>query len=253
MERGHPPPSPGGCPRPAPLAVDPARRRRLRRRPGRRDGIAGHGRGPARLGRCPGPRRRRPDRRGARGLGRRGPTGRQDHPRAWSPVGSGPWRTSSTMLLATGLLAGHLIPAGPARADDPARSKMPAASSRPAAADGVRRVVEKPGSQEKLTIHGRVLDPDGKPFAGAKVYAYVPGRQRSSDAFFAPSPKPDAISHADGRFQFTIPDPGLSRDHVQETLGSPEGRGAGPRIRAGLVGRRLGGRRSRPDAQAGQG
>ena len=137
-----------------------------------------------------------------------------------------------TMLLATGLLAGHLIPAGPARADDPARSKMPAASSRPAAADGVRRLVEKPGSEEKLTIHGRVLDPDGKPFAGARVYAYVPDPDGRATPSSPRAPKPDAISHADGRFQFAIPDPGFSRDHVQERWEDPMvaalARGFGP-------------------------
>ncbi len=73
-----------------------------------------------------------------------------------------------TMLVATGLLAGHLIPAGPARADDPARSKMPAARRRPSTSSPPAGSL---GGTDRLTIRGRVLDPDGKPFAGAKVYA----------------------------------------------------------------------------------
>ena len=120
------------------------------------------------------------------------------------------------MLLATGLLAGHLIPAGPARADDPARSKMPAAaalrSSPPA---------QKPRPEDRLTIRGRVLDPDGKPFAGAKVFAYVNDDPRSSDAFFAAVPKPDAVSHADGRFELAIPHPGFNTLQVQATWSHP--------------------------------
>ena len=120
------------------------------------------------------------------------------------------------MLLATGLLAGHLIPAGPARADDPAQSKMPAAaalrSSPPA---------QKPRPEDRLTIRGRILDPDGKPFAGAKVFAYVNDDPRSSDAFFAAVPKPDAVSHADGRFELAIPQPGFNTLQVQATWSHP--------------------------------
>ena len=78
LERGDPAPSPGQRPRPAPLPIDPAWRRGLRRRPGGRDGVSGHGRGPARVAQCRGPRSSRSG--WSCGLGRSGRTGREDHP-----------------------------------------------------------------------------------------------------------------------------------------------------------------------------
>ncbi len=125
-----------------------------------------------------------------------------------------------TMLVATGLVAGHLVPAGPVRADDPARSKMPAASSRPAAAPGARRPDSKAGPEDRLTVRGRVLDPDGRPFAGARIYLYRLD-PRDGEALFNDPPAPDAVSQGDGRFQFTIPNPGLQTNQVGPNWGDP--------------------------------
>ncbi len=105
---------------------------------------------------------------------------------------------AAILLLAAGLLAPHLIPAGPVRADDPARS-MPR-SSRPSS------VAPKKAAEEPLTVRGRVLDPAGKPFAGARVYAYRPDPRGD---VFTSAPPPEAISDADGRFQFTPAEPGV--------------------------------------------
>src|SRR5581483_7395772 len=59
-----------------------------------------------------------------------------------------------------------------------------------------------PEAQKQTTVRGRVLDPDGKPIAGAKVYLLYwnfPGRPLGK----AP-PKVWAETGPDGRFSFTV-------------------------------------------------
>ena len=123
----------------------------------------------------------------------------------------------AALLLSVGLAAGHLIPAGPARADDPARpaSRPAAAAPRPAP------TAPKPAAEGMLAISGRVLDPDGKPFPRARIYAYRPD-PRDGEALFAPgSPAPDATSDADGRYRFETPDPGFQTLQTQATWTHP--------------------------------
>ncbi len=71
-----------------------------------------------------------------------------------------------------------------------------------------------------LTVHGRVVDPDDKPFAGAKVYSY---RQlpREVDVFGLEPPKPDAISGVDGRFRFQIAGTGSLTPQERESWSHP--------------------------------
>jgi RNA polymerase sigma factor (sigma-70 family) len=118
-----------------------------------------------------------------------------------------------TVLLATSLVAGHLVPVGPAKADDPARS-MPRAA-RPSTLE------PKDEAEETVAIRGRVLDPDGEPFAGAKIYAYRHDRRRREGLFAPGLPAPDATSDADGRFEFATPDPGLRTLQVQAHWAHP--------------------------------
>ncbi len=123
-----------------------------------------------------------------------------------------------TVLLAIGLVAGHLLPAGPVRADDPARTtgRPSAPAVRPSLPEAKAKVEETP------TVRGRVIDPDGKPFAGAKVYVYRPDPRPGDDVVFAPgAPVPDAISDADGRFQFAMPEPGFQERRVPERWSNP--------------------------------
>ena len=124
----------------------------------------------------------------------------------------------ATLLVTIGLTAGHLVPAGPAKADDPARAMF--RPSRPRRAPlGPRKKVVMEGS---LTIRGRVLDPDGKPFAGARSTLIGTTGPADADIFFAPGPpRPIATSDADGRFQFAIPDPGFDTLQVQATWTHP--------------------------------
>ncbi len=53
--------------------------------------------------------------------------------------------------------------------------------------------------QNSVIFHGRVLDPDGKPFAGAKVYLHF-----FRDTMGPKSPQQRATTATDGRFRFTV-------------------------------------------------
>src|SRR5262249_52606423 len=73
-----------------------------------------------------------------------------------------------------------------------------------------------------LAIRGRVLDPNGKPFAGARIYSYRPYMGRNSDPLFTPGPPaPEATSDADGRFQFAMSEPGFETLQAQATWTHP--------------------------------
>jgi RNA polymerase sigma factor (sigma-70 family) len=64
-----------------------------------------------------------------------------------------------------------------------------------------------------LEVHGRVLDPEGKPFAGAKLYLSSPKPGK------APLPV-RATSGSDGRFEFTAGAAELAPDSTEERRGS---------------------------------
>jgi protocatechuate 3,4-dioxygenase beta subunit len=68
-------------------------------------------------------------------------------------------------------------------------------------------------SPDSATVSGRVLDPDGKPIAGAKVYLWHYGPKDE----VAVSER--AKSDADGRFQFTFPRSQLSKAHPDQPVG----------------------------------
>jgi hypothetical protein len=98
-----------------------------------------------------------------------------------------------SLLLAAGLLAGgstlltQQTQAAKATASTQVQPDKPAVQAAPPAADQ-----EEPN--EPLEVSGKVLGPDGKPFAGAKVYA------SAGDARNSPVKTDEA-----GRFQFKIP------------------------------------------------
>jgi RNA polymerase sigma factor (sigma-70 family) len=135
------------------------------------------------------------------------------------------------LLFAASLVAPHLVPTTPVKAGDGAAvQSTPAAVSAPPAQ--TRTSPKQPVEPEhSLAVFGRVLDPDNKPFAGAKVYSY---RQlpREVDIFALLPPAPDAISDADGRFRFQIADPGFLSLQEQATWSHPTvaaiARGFGP-------------------------
>jgi len=131
--------------------------------------------------------------------------------------------TVVVLLVAASLVAPHLVPAKPAKAGDggPARSTVAVASPpQPAQAPSPKQPADPVEPERSLTVSGRVLDPDNKPFAGAKVYSYrhLP---REFDIFAVGLPKPDAISDTDGRFRFQVADPGFLSLQEQATWSHP--------------------------------
>jgi RNA polymerase sigma factor (sigma-70 family) len=132
----------------------------------------------------------------------------------------------ATVLLATSQVAVHLIPSGPARAGDPVRPTP--RRSPPAARQSAPE--KKANREQSLAIRGRVLDPDGRPFAGAKIYAYRPDPR--GDAFI-PAPVPDAISDAGGGFQFNLADSGLQALHQPPAWSQPTVVALAPRFGPG--------------------
>jgi RNA polymerase sigma factor (sigma-70 family) len=80
-----------------------------------------------------------------------------------------------------------------------AAPRMPKAPAAPAAVPDRARAVEPAEPGETIGYQGRVLDPDGKPFAGAAVYLV------SYDLKHSENPPIRATSDADGRFRFDVP------------------------------------------------
>jgi protocatechuate 3,4-dioxygenase beta subunit len=103
-------------------------------------------------------------------------------------------RIATAVVLAVGVMAGaslwaqQVLP--PKDADKaPARSSPPSKESAPGAAAGKK-------VRDTFAYKGRVLGPDGKPFAGAKLYLVWPSADQKAPAVRATTGK-------DGRFEFT--------------------------------------------------
>ncbi|HUY90176.1 MAG TPA: carboxypeptidase regulatory-like domain-containing protein [Pirellulales bacterium] len=100
------------------------------------------------------------------------------------------------------------------KADEKAQTKAPAAKPKPAAVapagEAEAAKTEAPDSSPKATglttLRGHVLDPDGKPLAGAKVYLSYPARgQLESELLGA--------SNAEGAFEFHFDTSKFDRSH----------------------------------------
>jgi RNA polymerase sigma factor (sigma-70 family) len=61
----------------------------------------------------------------------------------------------------------------------------------------------KSADKDSFTVRGRVLDPDGKPFAGANLYLAKPASLFRDE--YKPALSQQAISGSDGRFRFAVP------------------------------------------------
>ncbi len=130
--------------------------------------------------------------------------------------------TVAALLVAAGLVAPHLVPAGPAKAGPggPIQTTHTVDSSPEAPASGPPQAAVTNDPERLLTVHGRVLDPDGKPLVGAKVYSYRPLGPRD-DFFFEGPPVLAATSGAGGEFQYQVADPRLQALEVRETWKNP--------------------------------
>jgi hypothetical protein len=95
------------------------------------------------------------------------------------------------------------------RADNPAVVAAPAAdpTKPPAAVAALPPTAVVAQDPSKPPVHGRVLDPDGKPVAGTKLF--LPANQASITGMIAQlfSPRAVAMSDTDGRFAFTAESP----------------------------------------------
>jgi RNA polymerase sigma factor (sigma-70 family) len=108
--------------------------------------------------------------------------------------------TVGVLLVALGLIGSHTIPAGRAQAGDedatgtqqPAPKPAPAPSPKPTQPEIEDRA-------NPFTFAGIVLDPDGKPFAGAKLTVEGTGVKDTAH------PPVRAASGTDGRFRFECP------------------------------------------------
>jgi RNA polymerase sigma factor (sigma-70 family) len=108
-------------------------------------------------------------------------------------------KTATALLVAVSLVAGAVALTQTVTAADKAVKQPPAAASaQPPAAEAKLPAAD---DKDSITYGGRVLGPDGRPVAGAKLYltpAIVYHNQRSS------SPE-EAATGADGRFAFKAP------------------------------------------------
>jgi RNA polymerase sigma factor (sigma-70 family) len=117
----------------------------------------------------------------------------------WEVVGVGKAKLATALLLVASLMtgAGWWASRGP--------EVQAVASPPPAAKQGVDRPrADSPPKQKvpAVEVGGRVLDPDGKPLAGARLYWYSTVLRRES---FREAHDPKRTSAADGRFRFPIP------------------------------------------------
>ncbi len=95
--------------------------------------------------------------------------------------------TTAAVLAAVAFASAGVIAAGKAPGK-PETDPTPAAQANPAAKDA-------PAKDDLIDVRGIVLSPDGKPVAGATVYAVQP------------APVPETTSGPDGRFHLRVPHP----------------------------------------------
>jgi RNA polymerase sigma factor (sigma-70 family) len=115
----------------------------------------------------------------------------------------------ATCLLVTGWAIHRAGPSQPTAPLHDPLSPFPtedrAARAAPADLAVSRRAAPRDGSDAPVEVSGRVLDPGGKPLAGAELYVGYALRRRASDSQLRPTAYPRrATSGADGRFRFVF-------------------------------------------------
>jgi RNA polymerase sigma factor (sigma-70 family) len=120
-------------------------------------------------------------------------------------------KIATALLLAVGLIAasaGALAHQALATKEPPPGSQQPEVGTQKAGPAAAKRAAADEKA-DGIEVSGRVVDPDGKPFAGAKVFF-----ARSVLAFRdTPPPPPTATSDAQGRFRLRVPRAGYQTDH----------------------------------------
>jgi RNA polymerase sigma factor (sigma-70 family) len=105
------------------------------------------------------------------------------------------------LLAAAGVLACQALADKAQRAGPPAKAEQPGPGNKPAP----RKI-----DRDSVTCSGRVLRPDGKPLAGAKVFQAF--AVEFIDHHPPPAPKPRGTTGRDGQFHFTVPRAELASD-----------------------------------------
>jgi RNA polymerase sigma factor (sigma-70 family) len=128
-------------------------------------------------------------------------------------------KIAAALLLAAGLFAAgagvlrHQTVAAEESKDPPAPPaaktppRPPAAEAKPLAAEAKAPAADNKDDKEPIAFSGRVLDPDGKPFAGAKLHVL----------YWTPKALPvpaRAASDAEGRFRFDVPRADFDRSYT---------------------------------------
>ncbi|HKB06213.1 MAG TPA: sigma-70 family RNA polymerase sigma factor, partial [Gemmataceae bacterium] len=122
-------------------------------------------------------------------------------------TGVGAIKAASALALAAGLLVGVGL-GGDALRAGPTPKEMPAKEAPAQPAAKVDAPNAGPKAAENLGVKGRVLDPDGKPVKGAKVWLLTEaGAIRRTE----PGPRVMATTDADGTFAFTADGTGRRR------------------------------------------
>jgi RNA polymerase sigma factor (sigma-70 family) len=131
--------------------------------------------------------------------------------------------TLAASLVAVGLVAPNLVPAGAAKAGPgrPNPSIQTVESSPATRASTPPRPAVTDNEERLLALRGRVLDPDGRPFVGAKVYIYRPTPPRGEDPFSASPPVRGAASGDGGEFVCRVADPRLQTLEAHEPWKNP--------------------------------
>ena len=110
-----------------------------------------------------------------------------------------------------------LVAAGAGRGEEPRlRPDLPPIASAAVAKLAPREVPA--GEDEEVEVNGRVVDPDGKPFVGARLVFYR--RERDEPRPAEPFPT-RATSDALGRFRFRVSDPSFRFLEQQATWDHP--------------------------------
>jgi RNA polymerase sigma factor (sigma-70 family) len=136
-------------------------------------------------------------------------------------------RIASAVLFAACLLAAAGLPTLQPLA---AKERESAAAAQPESHNSDKAVPQNRADEHTITFGGRVLDPDGKPVAGAKLYLTKSWNyaERPAEA------TPYATTTDDGNFRFAVPRARLAAEHLEELVATARGFGpawveAGPR------------------------
>jgi protocatechuate 3,4-dioxygenase beta subunit len=110
-------------------------------------------------------------------------------------------KIATALLLALGIAAAAFgVVRHRATAADPSVTQQSQAEKPKAQGEGLPQAQPKPDAEATVDVRGRVLDPEGKPLSGAKLYL----AKSTGLGWKGPAPSEQGTSGPDGRFHFAI-------------------------------------------------